>query len=538
MLFAIKIANIMKVLLICKEMIAYERTAIMVLGSKLKEDGHEVRAAVLKQSPTKKKKKKFKLKFLLNSEAYASESSDEILKENSLEEKINNNKMKFQEALDKARDFKPDVVGYSVMTGEHYEILEFNKMLKDEMNFVSVMGGPHPTFNKEIIEEDGIDAICTGEGDTAFSEFVNKLRDKEQYWMTKSFHVKHEGEIYRNGLGQLVDDLNDLPFPDRSVLYDADPNLSKVGLKSFIAGRGCPYKCSYCFNKQYNENYKGLGQIIRARSPEKVIQEIEGVMKNYNLDIVNMNDDVFMLKPNGWLKEFSILYKERINLPFSCNVRASSVKEEDIKSLAEAGMTHVWMGVESGDEDAANKIFLRNTTNETIIKVNNQFLKYGVKVNTFNIMGLPLEKAFETDLKTLDLNIKLKSNFASFGLLYPFPGTAIEKMAVAKGFFKVDKDTMYLESNKNKSMLTFRTALEGRKVENLQKLAGIVVDLPFLRPLMPFVCKLPFTRFYHFLFYIHLGYGHKIKSSPLNLKKFLKELPIFFGYFKTLVFKS
>ena len=95
----------MKVLLICKEMIAYERTAIMVLGSKLKEDGHEVRAAVLKQPVPVKKKKKFKLKFLLNSEAYASESSDEILKEKSLEEKIDSNKIKFQEALEKAKKF-------------------------------------------------------------------------------------------------------------------------------------------------------------------------------------------------------------------------------------------------------------------------------------------------------------------------------------------------------------------------------------------------------------------------------------------------
>jgi hypothetical protein len=69
-------------------MIAYERTAIMVLGSKLKEDGHEVRAAVLKQpAPVKKKKKKFKLKFLLNSEAYASEDSDEILKEKNFRRK-------------------------------------------------------------------------------------------------------------------------------------------------------------------------------------------------------------------------------------------------------------------------------------------------------------------------------------------------------------------------------------------------------------------------------------------------------------------
>ena len=48
------------------------------------------------------------------------------------------------------------------------------------------------------------------------------------------------------------------------------------------------------------------------------------------------------------------------------------------------------------------------------------FVKHGVKVNTFNIMALPTENAFEVDLKTLDLNLILKPNFASFGLLYPF----------------------------------------------------------------------------------------------------------------------
>ena len=90
--------------------------------------------------------------------------------------------------------------------------------------------------------------------------------------------------------------MNELPFPDRQVLYDADPNLANVGAKSFVSARGCPYKCSYCFNKQYNENYKGLGQIIRARSPEKVIREIEGVLKNYPLNMVNMNDDVFQME--------------------------------------------------------------------------------------------------------------------------------------------------------------------------------------------------------------------------------------------------
>ena len=36
----------MRVLLVCKEMIAYERIAIMVLSAALKRDGHEVKATV------------------------------------------------------------------------------------------------------------------------------------------------------------------------------------------------------------------------------------------------------------------------------------------------------------------------------------------------------------------------------------------------------------------------------------------------------------------------------------------------------------
>ena len=162
------------------------------------------------------------------------------------------------------------------------------------------MGGPHPTFNKQVIEEDGIDAICTGEGDNSFPEFIRKIEKGEDYSSTKTFHVKHKGKIYRNPLGNLVSDLNELPFPDRQILYDADPNLAAVGTKSFVSARGCPYKCSYCFNKQYNDNYKGLGQILRVRSPELVIKEIEDVRARYPLDTVTFTDDIFTLRPPGW----------------------------------------------------------------------------------------------------------------------------------------------------------------------------------------------------------------------------------------------
>ena len=527
----------MKVLLVCKEMIAYERTAIMLLSSNLKKEGHQVKAAMIKNpSAAKKSKQSHKTKSLLHSDAYEGKPFTFT------DSAQNNNNSVVPEIYDNVykivKDFRPELIGYSVMTGEHYEVLKLNKILKNNFDFISVMGGPHPTFNKQVIEEDGIDAICIGEGDNSFPEFIRKIEKGEDYSSTKTFHVKHKGKIYRNPLGNLVSDLNELPFPDRQILYDADPNLAAVGTKSFVSARGCPYKCSYCFNKQYNDNYKGLGQILRVRSPELVIKEIEDVRARYPLDTVTFTDDIFTLRPPGWIKEFSKLYKKRIGLPFNCSARASSVKEKDIKDLKKAGLTHVWMGVECGDEKAANKIFLRGTGNDTILKATQCFNKYGVKIISLNIMGLPVDNAFEVDLRTIDLNLKIKPTMASFGLLYPFPGTAVAKMAIASGHFVEDKNTVYLESNKHSSMLTFKSKKEKMMVENLQKLAGIVVDFPFLRFIVPFLCSLPFTRFYHFLFYLHLGYCHKIRLSPIKFRNIIKEFPIFFGYFKTLISKT
>ena len=79
------------------------------------------------------------------------------------------------------------------------------------------------------------------------------------------------------------------------------------------------------------------------------------------------------------------------------------------------------MGVECGDEKAANKIFLRGTGNDTILKATQCFNKYGVKIISLNIMGLPVDNAFEVDLRTIDLNLKIKPTMALlFALSIPW----------------------------------------------------------------------------------------------------------------------
>jgi radical SAM superfamily enzyme YgiQ (UPF0313 family) len=504
----------MRILLACKEMIAFERAAIMALSSTLKRDGHEVKAVVIK-------------------------SAEPLTSMKMVKDKVGKEGLENPDGVFKiVSNFQPQVIGYSVMTGEHYDILDLNRRLKNSFNFISVMGGPHPTFNNQVIEEDGIDAICTGEGDNSFPEFIRRIESGEDYWLTETFHTKHNQKIYRNPLGKLISDLNELPFPDRQVLYDADPNLANIGNKSFITARGCPFKCTYCFNNQYNDNYKGLGQILRTRSPELVIEEIERVKDDFPLDNVTFNDDIFILRPNGWIKKFAKLYKRKIGLPFNITARPSVVKKEDIKTLKDCGLTYVWLGIECGDEEIANKVFMRTTSNETILKVAKWFHENNVKIIALNIMGLPVDNPFEVDLRTIDLNLKIKPALFSCGLLYPFPGTAIAKIAIESGHFTEDDNTVYLESNKHSSMLTFKSEKEKMMVENAQKLGGIVVEFPFLRPFVRFLCSLPLTNFYHLLFYIHLGYCHKIRLNPPKIRNITKELPVFWSYFRTLLRKT
>ena len=82
----------------------------------------------------------------------------------------------------------------------------------------------------------------------------------------------------------------------------------------FISGRGCPYQCTYCFNHKYNQMYKGKGNIIRHKSVDYFLEEILQVKKEYPLEGIIFEDDIFIID-KGWLEEFAIKYSKKIGLP-------------------------------------------------------------------------------------------------------------------------------------------------------------------------------------------------------------------------------
>jgi len=95
---------------------------------------------------------------------------------------------------------KPDIIAYSIVTGNHMDYAEINKNLKKQFSFFSVFGGPHATFFPDFINEEGVDSICRGEGEEALVELVNKMSKNESLLETKNFWIKQDGKIHRNQL--------------------------------------------------------------------------------------------------------------------------------------------------------------------------------------------------------------------------------------------------------------------------------------------------------------------------------------------------
>lgn len=99
------------------------------------------------------------------------------------------------ELLNKIKDYKPDVVGYSMSFDVSFNYLnKFIKIVRHEFGneLIQIAGGPAAsTAYKEILDEcDYLDAVCWSEGELALTGLLNSknLRDelKKDPWIQKT----------------------------------------------------------------------------------------------------------------------------------------------------------------------------------------------------------------------------------------------------------------------------------------------------------------------------------------------------------------
>jgi hypothetical protein len=317
------------------------------------------------------------------------------------------------------------------------------------------------------------------------------------------------GAILDGGLQMPVADLDQLPSPDWELFFNANPWLARHQVKSFLATRGCPHRCTYCFNRTWNALYRGKGvKVVRVRDPGLVVQEIEAVRQRWGMRLVWFLDSNFAVH-RRWLRELLSLYRKRIGLPFFCKVRPDSVTDELAELLTSSGCTSVGIGIEAGNAELRNQILERKVSDEQIVQACRAFSDRGARVMSFNMLGLPGE-TYAAARETLDLNVRSRVHYAMTMFLQPFPGTEVARRAQEMGLFDGNFDGLDC-SYFQPSPVRFQSEADRRRIVNLQRLMALAVSFPLVRRHLHRLVEAPENRFYLELFkaYNHHAFHHQ-----------------------------
>lgn len=429
--------------------------------------------------------------------------------------------------MDEIRLFSPHIVGFSCMTGMHLWALETAKAVKEMKKGTFILfGGPHATLYPKIIESPPIDGICLGEGEYAALELAEAIDKKTSFAETPNLWIKDNGGIIKNKMRPLISNLDELPFPDRSH-YKKYDYFRKNTLGFFMAGRGCPYDCAFCFNMSLSKMQPG--KYIRYRSPLNLMAEIEEYRREYPLKRIHFHDDTFILDKK-WLFNFLAIYRDKIKIPFSCCLRANLADEEIIRALKESRCDLVSFGIEHGNEVIRKKLLKKNISNEQIVNTANLLKKYGVRFKTFNMMGFP-DETLEDAYETVMLNQKIKPDYPWCSIFTPYPGTELGDYAINHEFvapdFNIDKiPNSYLE----KSVIIQDNI---NHLVNLQKFFYPAVKLPAILPIVKKIALLPLGGFYNLVFSAFYIYKYIYKMYKMSISEALK-----FTFYSTKTLKT
>lgn len=346
--------------------------------------------------------------------------------------------------LNYIQESRPDLIGISTNSHQYPYAKIIAKAIKEICASPVFIGGVHPTLFPELIEKEEVfDGLCVGEGEEALLEVVNKMAEGRDYADTKNFWFRRGKDIIKNGPRRLLEDLDSLPFPDRSIFNYFKKSRGKKITPRFIFSRGCPFNCTYCCNHALKQKYALSGTYLRFCSVDKALQEIKKLKEEYSFSHIKLDDDTFSLNKN-WLLEFCNKFPGQFpGLTFECNVRPGTADEESLLALKKANCILIKVGVETGNEDLRRKVLARQISNNEILDVFKKAKAVGLKTYSFNMVGIPGETK-KTIRETVELNVKLRPDFMQITVFYPYLGTTLGDRCLREGLIKNDFADSYM----------------------------------------------------------------------------------------------
>ncbi|MBF0298391.1 MAG: B12-binding domain-containing radical SAM protein [Oligoflexia bacterium] len=327
--------------------------------------------------------------------------------------------------------FIPSYVGISAYTRDIKSANHMAQFIKNmQPNCKIIVGGPHATMlpKQTFLEFPLFDFIVSGEGEFSI---LNIVKNHDLSTKDKECNRNTDNSIFYQE--QTFVDLDLLPMPAWDLFelkhYKVLPYTNQqplMGDREFAVqiSRGCKHACSFCAH--------GHGKVVRLRSVNNIINEIEFLIEKYNAKSALFMADTFTSNRDYVIDLCQNLIKQKINSKFTwhCCTRVDKLDLELIKIMKEAGLVGINLGVESGDADVLKSVN-KNFSFDHLKEIITLFKELNINTTANFIIGLPSEN-INSIKKTIYLPIKLQIDFATFTKFIPYPGTKLTAELEAK----------------------------------------------------------------------------------------------------------
>ena len=310
-----------------------------------------------------------------------------------------------------------------------------------------VISGWHPSaLPKKTLEEEQCDFVVEGEG---FYTYLEMLRGEKPekipgLWWREGKEIKHNSRA--ETIKNLTEELNEiawdlLPMQKyRSYNWHGLANLeSRNKYSSLFTSLGCPFKCNFCAIHGHFGERK-----VRNWNPEWVLNQIDFLVKNYDIKNLKINDELFFLNPNHFMPIIEGLIKRDYELNITAFASVDATREEYLRKMKKAGFNWLQLGIESGNEKVLEKASKNRYDKKEIKEKVKRIHDAGINLCANFIFGLPGDTK-ESMQETLDLALELMPVFPSFFCAMAPPGSDLYDESLKKGMKLPDSWISYAQ---------------------------------------------------------------------------------------------
>lgn len=354
------------------------------------------------------------------------------------------------------KEYQPNLIGITNnYTSLVHDLLELSRLIKKTCpNSIIVLGGAHATIDhRNLIRLEEIDVVVRSEGEETFKEMIFSLYNNSGLEGVLGLSYKKGGKIFINEDRPLIEDINILPIPDRSlVAYEKYLeksssvffNTMNKPVATLFTARGCFFQCIFC------STHKVWRNKWRARSPEKMLEEVEYLKDTYGVREIAFEDDQLMGDKNRIKKFCRLIIEKKLNTSFiaPAGISPALIDEETMSLMQEAGFYRLCFSIDVGTRSA--QAYVKKPVQlEKMRDIVKQANSKGFWTYATFVLGFPEEK-IEDVRETIKFAYGLKLDFLIFYLVQPHLGSELYDIYLKSGLIK--EENIYEHHRMNESL--------------------------------------------------------------------------------------